>query len=200
MIPNHIRKGNAQSFPEIVRADPRLLDQMERRTPRPQRDWSCRQFPGGAIIDPMTRNARGASSACVSWKPTFSVVATVPKVTFSAGTVSGLLPSNYGDLFTVDPDSLSLTYFKLVVTHGVNNAVTDVTIEVNQTDNASIPVTSPSAPTSYRILLGVYLGARYCMLFDSPISLTLSEVQRSAAAPSFFGGEPFVRHYTWNAV
>lgn len=130
----------------------------------------------------------------IAWKPTFTGEGGQLKVTFSPGTVNGLLPSNMFEEF--DAGGEETQYVLLKVTAG-QDGITDTLIELQNDSTIENKFNEKYPPTEFKFVLGVISGSSYSMTASGPIGIK-PELAYVEAKENPAGGEsPYTYFYGW---
>lgn len=116
---------------------------------------------------------------------------------FQAGTINGLLPSNYNDVLTLP--AVTPTYVKYIVVKGTTSGKNITTAEIAvESASPSIGTALNSAPTTYSCLIYVIAtGVAYRTIGKSSILAMPQELMRTPKAPSTAVELPYDSTYQW---
>ncbi len=140
----------------------------------------------------------GGSTAAIY--PFDVISAGTSNFTVQPGTINGILPSNYSNVFTL---SLGTTYYVDLNVTASSGQVTAATLSFDASAPAAIPVNASAPPNSFSFMLGLLItdnvgGATWYRVIG-PGSLTAAGslvYQVNASSPSP-GTLPFTNYYTW---
>jgi len=116
---------------------------------------------------------------------------------FQAGTINGLLPSNYNDILTLP--ATTPTYVRYIVVKGASAGKNITTAELAvETLAPTIGTAIDSSPTTYSCLLYVIsTGVAYRTIGKSSILAMPQEIMRSPEAPATALELPYKSTYQW---
>jgi hypothetical protein len=148
------------------------------------------------ILSPVS--AGGGGGAAVY--PFDVISAGTSSFTVQPGTMSGLLPSNYGSTFTPTP---STTYYLELNCTASSGQIATVALNFASSAPSAIPVNMGQPPTSFSFLLGILVtdgtgGGTWfrCIAPGSLFAIGALQYQTNKASPAP-GTLPFDNWYTW---
>ena len=155
-----------------------------------------RGLGGTTITVPKSRGGGGNTIA----EDDFPFKISFPTATgcqFQAGTINGLLPSNYNDILTLP--ATTPTYVRYIVVKGISAGKEISTAEIAvETDSPSIGTALNSAPTTYSCLIYVIAtGVAYRTIGKSSIFAVPQELMRTPKVPDTAVELPFDSTYQW---
>jgi hypothetical protein len=147
----------------------------------------------------MTPAAGGGSGSAVVY-PFDVISAGTSSFTVQPGTMSGLLPSNYANTFTLTP---STTYYLVLNCTASSGQIASAALNFAASAPAAIPVNMGQPPTSFSFLVGILItngagGGTWfrCIAPGSLFAIGALQYQTNKASPSP-GTLPFDNWYTW---
>ena len=157
-----------------------------------------RRGPGGTTI---TVRPSAGSSLALSYPFEYysGGPATAPWFGLRAGTVNGILPTNWTTTFAL-PVATTAGYTKYIdldcQTDG--SAINEVTIELNSTPPTPMVATNESAPPTFKINTHVVInGEAYRTIGASSILAVVQESIRVDRTDVEYGVKPWDQYYIW---
>ena len=157
-----------------------------------------RRGPGGTTI---TLRPSAGAGAVISYPFEYysGGPATAPWFGLRAGTVNGILPTNWTTTFSL-PVSTTAGYTKYVdlscETDG--SAINEITIELNNNAPEPMVATMESAPPTFKINTHVVInGEAYRTIGASSILAVVQESIRVDRATVEYGVKPWDQYYIW---
>jgi hypothetical protein len=157
-----------------------------------------RRGPGGTTI---TVRPAAAGGAVISYPFEYysGGTATAPWFGLRAGTVNGILPTNWTTTFSL-PVSTTAGYTKYIdlkcETDGF--AVNEITIELNSDPPIPMVATNESAPPTFKINTHVVInGEAYRTIGSSSILAVVQESIRVDRTNIEYGVKPWDQYYIW---
>jgi hypothetical protein len=152
-------------------------------------------------VDVVLANAIPAGGGSSSPVYPFDVISAGTSVfSFQAGTINGLLPTNYAATFTL---SLNTTYYPKLSLTANNGQITAATLSFPTTAPSAIPTNMGQPPTSFDFLLGLLLtngsggGTWYRTIGPGSLSAAGQESFRTTKVSPAPGTLPYDIWFTW---
>lgn len=157
-----------------------------------------RRGPGGTTIT-LRPSVGGGAVISYPFEYYSGGPVTAPWFGLRAGTVNGILPTNWTTTFSL-PVSTTAGYTKYVdlscETDG--SAVNEITIELNNTPPVPMVATMESAPPTFKINTHVVInGEAYRTIGSSSILAVVQESIRVDRATVEYGVKPWDQYYIW---
>lgn len=161
--------------------------EIAKRSPKQSLTTGVIQTPSGAIHTPKRRRrskAGVATTGCTPWKPTLTNTGTAEspayKITLNAGTINGVINSNYSTGISVSTTDIqnSVTLYIIAIVNLTDNVTTSISYEVTPTlpDGDELdPASKGALPSTMKVILGIWKGQASCMVYNTPFSLVAYE-------------------------
>ncbi len=142
--------------------------------------------PGGA----------GAPATTYPFDVTFDDGVADPRDTFvKPGTINGLIPSNYADIFSL---AASGAYYLVLTCTASDGQIASAVLSFDASPPSGIPVIQGQPPTSFAVLLGVVVDlVWYRTIGLGSLTATGTEVFRVSKTSPAPGTLPYDIWYTW---
>ena len=151
-------------------------------------------------IDSIITPAAGGGSSPAAAYPFDVISAGTSSFTVQPGTMSGILPTNYNNTFTL---SLSTTYYLVLNCTASSGQIASAALQFASSAPSAIPVNMGQPPTSFSFLVGILItngagGGQWfrCIAPGSLFAIGALQYQTNKASPAP-GTLPFDNWYTW---
>ena len=153
-----------------------------------------RPIPSRAFSPVLEQTRTFKSATYTPWEPVYTSRNGQLMVTFSPGTVGGILPENWYQEFQVDEEQTK--YVKLRIMSG-ESGIDTVTIRLEDTEQITNEYTKDQPPPMFTFMLGIIKGKNYSMttnthIFVSPIVAYYEEKEDAKV-----GEMPYTIYYGW---
>lgn len=177
----------------------RLVDETHARTPGGGKLGLFQQRGGGFVLASRPRGLQPAARLAFGTTCPFTMSITASGVTrtitFRAGTINSLLPSNYLTGVTVPQAGTRYIVLDVTVTSG---AITAAAFAADTTAPDAIAPFAGEPPTSFKVLIGVCINAKLFRVWGcGNIQAVPVEAFRLQKATPVAGQVPYDVYYTW---
>lgn len=167
-------------------------------TPRSSPTVRVNTTPGGTTLEGAAPAAPGNVSS--QPKPFDLSLAAIAgdddnlSATFWPGVINNILPSNYGETFTVS--KIGTHYFLLTATMS-GSSVTSAALSQSATGPAAVPVLANALPSTIGILLAMVIEGQPFQIRNGAITIYTREMFRAEKSPLVPGSLPYDSYWTW---